>query len=372
MGSNRVLLIAAALAAATPTAADEIESVVTRQVRGMLAESGTDWIGVAVAVRTEGRTLLLSFGQAERAHERPVTADTLFNLGSVSKVFDTALIGQAVVQREIALDDPVAKYVTELQQGGDIRRVTIGQLASYTSGVVLPQDHPPWGDEIFSKPSFLAYLQKWKSDESHRPGGQTIYSHAGFILLHLALERRFGLPMHELMRERITAPLALSATAMPVPDADTKTYPRGRIPPDLTQRTVQGYGEDGAPIGAPGDLQGYYHWLGTGQMYSSARDMAVFLAANLGDLPDHRALQDGMALAHRDVAALEGAARQALAWEVRSDEPKIVDKFGGMNNASAFIGLMPARRIGVVMLANRGSVALPRTGRAILRALAAR
>jgi beta-lactamase class C len=375
MRYDRLILTAAMLATMAPASAEiadrDVEAAVTRQVRTMLAESGTDWIGVSVAVVIEGRTLLFPFGAADRAQNRPVTADTLFNLGSVSKVFDTALLGQAVVQREIALDDPVAQYVTELQRGGDIRRVTLGQLASYTSGLVLPQDHPPWGDEVFTVPKFIAYLQAWKSDEGHRPGGQTIYSHSGFVLLHLALERRFGMPMHELMRTRILAPLGLAATTMPLPDADTAGYPRGRIPPSLARRAVQGYDEDGRPIGEPGNLQGFYHWLGTGQIYSSARDMAVFLAANLGQRPDQRALQDGMALAQRAVAPLEGEVRQGLAWEVRGGEPGIVDKFGGMNNASAFAALVPARKIGIVMLANRGSVMLPKAGRAILQALAA-
>jgi beta-lactamase class C len=54
------------------------------------------------------------------------------------------------------------------------------------------------------------------------------------------------------------------------------------LPSQGRRRAVQGYALDGTPIGGPGDLQGYYHWLGTGQIYASARDMAVFLAANLG------------------------------------------------------------------------------------------
>ena len=54
---------------------------------------------------------------------------------SVGKVFATTLLAQAVKQGELSLDDPVAKYVTELQRGGDIRRITLGQLASHTSGL---------------------------------------------------------------------------------------------------------------------------------------------------------------------------------------------------------------------------------------------
>jgi beta-lactamase class C len=316
--------------------------------------------------------LFFNFGYTDKATRRAVTPDTLFSLGSVSKVFDTALLGQAVVQHELALDDSVAKLVPELGTDSDIGGATLGQLATYTSGLLLPQDHPPWDGDTFTLSQFIARLKSWKAGDKHRAGRDPIYSHAGFILLHLALERRFGSPMHELMRARILSPLGLNSTTMPLPDPDTHAYPRGRIPALLAQRAVQGYGEDGTPIGEPGDLQGFYHWLGTGQMYASARDMAVFLGANLGELAEHRTLQDGMRLAQRPVAPLGPNAWQALAWEVRAGEPKIVDKFGGMNNASAFIGMLPARRTGIVILVNRGSVALAETGRAILRALAER
>jgi beta-lactamase class C len=62
---------------------------------------------------------------------------------------------------------------------------------------------------------------------------------------------------------------------------------------------VQGYNADAQPVGEPGNQQGVFQWPGTGQMYSSARDMAVFLAANLDALPDHRPLEEAMALARR-------------------------------------------------------------------------
>jgi CubicO group peptidase (beta-lactamase class C family) len=88
-----------------------------------------------VAVRIDGKTALLNFGNADRARNRPVTDDAIFNLGSVGKLFATTLLAQAVRRGELALDDPVAKYITRLQQGGDIRRVTLGQLASHTSAL---------------------------------------------------------------------------------------------------------------------------------------------------------------------------------------------------------------------------------------------
>jgi beta-lactamase class C len=368
----RAFLIAIAIVASTTASRaasdDEIAHIVSEQIRPSLPQDGR--AGIAVVLRADDRTLFFNRGLADYGSGRTVTSDTLFNLGSVAKVFDTALLGQAVQQGELALDDPVAKYVTELQQGGDIRRVTFDQLATYTSGFVLPQDHPPWPDDTFTLARFISTLQHWKIDPEHQPGKQSIYSHAGFVLMHLAFERRFGKPFDVLLSERILKPLGLSSTTMPVASADPVANPRGEIPPALAQRAVQGYGEDGAPIGKPGNLQGYYHWLGTGQMYSSARDMAVFLAANLGQLPDHRTLQAGMRLAQQPRFPLHENLYQARAWEVRQGEAPLVDKYGGLNNSSAFIGMIPNRKLGVVILGNRGSLPVATAGRAMLLRLA--
>jgi beta-lactamase class C len=367
------LLIAAILAggpgSAFAASDDAIAGIVARHAREVMTDGAP---GLSVAVRFDGQTLFYNFGFADVASKKPVTTDTLFNLGSVSKVFDATLLAQAALRGELSLDDPVAKYVSELNEGGDIRRITLRQLASHSSGVVLPQDHEPWPPPTatFTEPEFLAYLKAWKSDAEHQPGGKMIYAHSGYILLHVALERRLGAPIHEIMSERVLKPLKLTSTTLPLPDKDTQDYSRGRIPSDFAQRAVQGYDGDGAPVGEPGNLQGYYHWLGTGQMYSSARDMAIFLAANLEELPDQRPLQDAMQLTHRPIIPIETGTLQAMAWEVRPNEQNLVDKYGGLNNASAFIAMLPARKIGVVLLGNRGSLPVATAGRAILHDLA--
>jgi CubicO group peptidase (beta-lactamase class C family) len=202
--------------------------------------------------------------------------------------------------------------VTELQQGGDIRRVTLGQLASHTSGLHrVPQQYEPSHRGPYSLPDFIRYLNAWKADDGHEPGKQDIYSNTGFVLLQLALQRRFDMPYAKLLQQRLLAPLGMTSTAMPVPRPNA----RGQIAPALRQRAVQGYAVDGQPVGEPGNEQGTFNWPGTGQMYSSARDLAVFLAANLGALPDNRALQDAMALAQQGVFTVNPRFTQALGWQ---------------------------------------------------------
>jgi beta-lactamase class C len=340
-----------ALAAAIPSAPAraepdaELHDLVTRHVQPLLLPPG----GMAVALHIDGRTVFFNYGMADSARKQPVTSDSLFNLASVGMVFTSTLLAQAVKQGEVALDDPVAKYVTELQQGGDIRRVTLGQLASHTSGLHrVPQQYEPSHRGPYSLPDFIRYLNAWKADDGHEPGKQDIYSNTGFVLLQLALQRRFDMPYAKLLQQRLLAPLGMTSTAMPVPRPNA----RGQIAPGLRQRAVQGYAVDGQPVGEPGNEQGTFNWPGTGQVYSSARDLAVFLA------------QQG-------VFTVNPRFTQALGWQVvRNDDLTIVDKNGGLNNTSTYIGMIPQQRLGIVILANRGKEPATRIGRQIMLALA--
>src|SRR6266436_1942462 len=208
------------------------ERIVTRHIASIVPPDGAG--GVAVALRIEGRSLFFSYGWADRASNRPITTDTLFNLASLRKVFEATLLAQAVRNGELRLDDPVSKHLTELQQGGDISRVTLGQLATHTSRLLLPQDHPPWPDWGYTLPQFIRTLNAWRAD--FEPGKPNVYTHAGYILLQLALERRYGMPIDELIEQRITQPLGMTSTTLPRRDES----PRGHLSPAHQRRAVQG------------------------------------------------------------------------------------------------------------------------------------
>jgi beta-lactamase class C len=325
----------------------ELERVITREIAPMADEIG----GAAVAVRRDGRTTFFNYGLAERANKRPITLDSLFNVASIRKVFEATLLAQAVNLGELALADRAADYVTELRQGEYISRVTLGQLASHTSGLLLPTDHPPWPDYRYSLPDFLRVLNAWRPSEGQEPGKQRTYTHAGYVLLQLALERRFATPIAQLMEQRVFKPLGLLSTSIPERGRDD----RAQLAPALMRRAVQGYSVDGNPIGSPGDQQGYFDFPGTGQMFSSARDLAIFLAAELGELSIDPLLRDAMAMTRRGVFAVSTRSSQALAWEIDDyGGLVIIDKPGGLNNASTYIGLVPGKKLGIVILVNRG------------------
>jgi beta-lactamase class C len=351
------IVIGALLIASSAHAQVDIGQIIGQRVQPILPENGKGG-GVAVAIRMNGETRFFNYGFANLARNERVTSDSIFNLGSVGKLFATTLVAEAANRGEVSLDDPVAKYVTELERGGDIRRVTLRQLASHTSGLPRgPQERDHRGK--YTWPDFVRFLNSWKADPKHEPGRQYLYSNAAMVLLRVALERRFNTRFAALMRERITGPLGMSSTALP-------------LPRDLLDRTVQGYGPMGKPIGRPGtEAEGIFKWPGVDQIYSSARDMATFLAANIGELPEHRPMEDAMAMSQQPVFTVNPHFKQALAWQdISAGNLTIIDKNGGLPNTSTYIGFAPRQKLGVVILCNRGKQDATKIGRQILHALA--
>ena len=341
------------------------------RVRGIVADNiaplatEDDVGGLASAVYVAGHLWFFNYGFANQAERRKITSDSLFNLASVRKVFDATLVALGVLRGELRLDDPVNKYVTELH-GDYIRRVTLGELATHTSGLLLATDHPPWPTASYSLAEFFDMLNAWTPPAGEEPGKQRIYSHAGYVLLQLALERRYGLSINELIESRILKPLGMNSTQLPKRGPDNHSA----MSPQRMQRVVQGYSYDGVPIGAPGDQQGYFDFVETEQMFSSARDLAIFLAACLDGGAADPQLREAFRMTQREMVRVSQEFGQAMAWEtVHVGGIGIVDKPGGLNNASAYIGLVPARKVGLLLLANRSDFPYENARNRVLPAL---
>src|SRR5262245_65514282 len=101
------------------------------------------------------------------------------------------------------------------------------------------------------------------------------------MLLHIVLERRFGMPYAELLKERLLEPLGMSSTTLP-----NHRNAMAQLPPELMRRVVQNHDENGRRVGKPGNVQSCYHWPGPVQVFSSARDLAKVLAAQRGAASD--------------------------------------------------------------------------------------
>ena len=306
--------------------------------------------GLAVAVYAGGHLEFFNYGFADEATKRPVTPDTLFNLASLRKTFEATLVALGTLRGELSLDDPVTKYVPELH-GDYIKRVTVGELVTHTSGLLLPTDHPPWPSDTFTQAQFFDMLNAWTPDAKQEPGKQRIYTHAGYVLLQLVLERRYGRPIETLVSERILKPLGMNSTVIPERAPDNRAI----MSAEMMQRVAQGYSYSGTVIGPIGGLQSYFDFPGTEQMFSSARDLGTFIAACLDGAAVDPELRAALRMTQQERFRVDEKFGQGMAWEtVRLEHITVVDKPGGLNNASGYLGLVPARKLGIVLLANRG------------------
>jgi len=99
--------------------------------------------------------------------------------------------------------------------------------------------------------------------------------------------------------------------------------------------------------------------------------MATFLAANLGELAGHGPIENAMAFAHQGVLTVSGRLTIGLAWQIVSGGSFIIiDKNGGLQNTSTYIGFAPQKKLGVVIFVNRGKQHATGIGRQIIHALA--
>ncbi|MEK9282620.1 serine hydrolase [Bradyrhizobium sp. ISRA442] len=306
--------------------------------------------GLAAALYAGRHVEFFNYGFADDTTRLPVTSDTLFNLASLRKPFEATLVALGALRGELRLDDRVSKYLPELT-GDYIRRVTVGELATHTSGLLLPTDHPPWPNESYTREQFIGMLDAFAPPADAAPGKQRIYSHAGYVLLQLVLERCYGKPIRELIERRVLMPIGMKATSIPDRGADNRAVmdaPRMR-------RVVQGYSDQGMAIGPPGNQQSYFDVPGTGQMFSSARDLASLMAACVDGRSIEPQLREALQITQREAFRVDEKFGQGMAWEtVHLPGLTVVDKPGGLNNASGYIGLVPARRLGIALLANRG------------------
>lgn len=306
--------------------------------------------GLAAALYAGRHVEFFNYGFADDATRRPVTSDTLFNLASLRKPFEAALVALGTLRGELRLDDRLQKYLPELD-GNYVRNVTVGQLVAHTSGLLLPTDHPPWPDEQFTRAQFIDMLNAWRPQASEAPGKQRIYSHAGYVLLQLVIERCYGTSIATLIKQRILGPLGMAATSVPERGEDGRAV----MTEDWMRRVVQGYSDQGMAIGPIGDQQSYFDFPGTGQMFSSPRDLSTFVAALVDGRSIEPQLREALRMTQHELFRVDEKFGQGMAWEaVRLPGVTVVDKPGGLNNASGYIGLVPARRIGIVLLANRG------------------
>lgn len=295
-------------------------------------------VGIVVGLIDASGRRVVAHGTFD-SDRRPVDGDTLFEIGSVTKVFTSLLLTDAVARGEVALDDPIGKYLPATvkvpERNG--RKITLVDLATHTSGLprlpsnLLPQDpaNPYAGYTAEQAGAFLSSFELPRD-----PGSKYEYSNFGAGLLGQILSARAGVDFETLVQKRITTPLAMSSTVVNA---------KG-----LEKRLAPGHDAQGARV-ANWDFQAM---AGAGALRSTANDLLRFLAANLG-LAESPLTPSMAAMLGVKRPTPIPATEIAIGWHVTTRGGRtLVWHNGGTAGYRSFVGFDPKQRTGVVVLSN--------------------
>jgi len=198
-------------AAATP---DEIHDTVTRNVAPLMKQFAIP--GMAIGIVADGKPYVFDYGVMSTQTGKPVTGDTLFEIGSVSKTLTGTLASDAQEGGELSLSDPVAKYLPALQ-GKPFGGVTLLELGTYTPGG-MPLQVP---DSIRDDAALMRYLDAWRP--AYAPGTRRTYSNVALGMLGQLTAKAMNGDFAALMEQRLFPALGMTHTYINVPAARRST-----------------------------------------------------------------------------------------------------------------------------------------------------
>jgi D-alanyl-D-alanine-carboxypeptidase/D-alanyl-D-alanine-endopeptidase len=297
-------------------------------------------VGIVVAVVDRTGQRIVSYGALEKGDPRPLDGNTLFEIGSITKVFTALLLADMAQRGEVRIDDPIAKYLPSTvkvpERAG--RQITLVDLATHTSALPrMPGNFRPSNSENpyadYTEEQLFAFLSSYQLNRDI--GRKFEYSNLAFGLLGLGLARHAGVGYEELVEKRIAEPLGMHST-------------RITLTPELERRFAAGHSSDLVTV-SRWDLTSL---AGAGALRSSANDMAKFLAAAMGYA------KTPLAGAFKTLLSVSRPTGQpfidsALGWEVDTrGGGEIIWKNGGTGGYRTFIGYSPRSGFGIVALSN--------------------
>jgi CubicO group peptidase (beta-lactamase class C family) len=170
--------------------------------------------GCAVALYKDGRIeYARGYGMASLEHDLPITAQSVFYLGSVSKQFTAFAAALAVQEGRLSVEDPISRFLPELPQYAST--ITIRHLIHHTSGLrdynTLLSIAGRRGDEAFDNPTVVRIATR-QQKLNFEPGSEYLYSNTGYTLLATIVERATRTPFAEYASKKIFEPLGMSVT----------------------------------------------------------------------------------------------------------------------------------------------------------------
>ena len=312
------------------------------QIRKILVErmgEYQDRVGIVVGVIEPSGRRIITYGSMNKNDKRPLDGDTVFEIGSITKVFTSLLLADMVQHKEVSLNDPAAKYlppgVKMPERNG--RAITLASLAKHRSGLppmptnFAPADaRNPYAD--YSVKQLYDFLSGYTLTRDIDAEFQ--YSNLGGGLLGHVLSLSAGKEYEALIQARILQPLGMRNTAI-------------TLSPDMKARLATGHDTM---------FEATSNWdlptlAGAGALRSTANDMLSFLAAQLGYTKSGLDAAIALARAQRTPAGI--GMEIGLGWMIRPTKgSEIIWHNGGTGGYRTFAGYDLKARTGVVVLFN--------------------
>ncbi len=299
--------------------------------------------GAAVGLIADGEEWMHGFGVTSVEHPLPVDADTLFQIGSITKTVTATAIMRLVEQGNLALDVPVRTYVPDLRlRDEDVAaRVTLRHLLTHRGG---------WFGDFFedtgaNDDALARYVAKLATLEQLTPlGALWSYSNSGFALAARVLEVAAGAPAEAAVTDLVLRPLGMTHSFFFARDAITHRVAAGHFVYD-----------DGPRVARPWYIPRSAHAIGG--LVSSARDMLKYARFHQGDGtgPDGSRVLSVESLRLMRTPQAKGPLdlHAGIAWSLREvGDVLMVTHSGGTIGQQALLALVPARSFALVVLTN--------------------
>ncbi|MCC6773748.1 MAG: serine hydrolase [Gemmatimonadaceae bacterium] len=299
---------------------------------------------IVIGMLDHGKERYVSYGRSNFGETPLVDPDAIYEIGSITKVVTNIVLADMVLKGEVAIDDPVSKYlpstVTVPSRNGKV--ITLLDLATASSGLpsmplnFRPKDPAnPFAD--YTVAQMYEFLSSYTLPRD--PGQLYEYSNLGMGLLGHALALRAGTTYEQLMIERVLTPLGMQDT-------------RITLTPDMARRFVVGHDADMEAVPA-WDLPTL---AGAGALRSSARDMMKFARAVTGALDGEGPLAKAIAMSiEPQRPTTSPGMRIGLAWHVREKNgERITWHNGGTGGFRTFFGVDNSSKNAVIVMTSGG------------------
>lgn len=306
--------------------------------------------GLVISVVQRNHVLLArGYGVADLATGAPVTGDTVFRVGSLSKPFTAAAAMQLVEAGRLDARQPVNRYLRDMQVSSAFGRpVTVLDLVTHTAGFDVRLEGTAAATDREVQP-LGTYLRANLPPQVRRSGEILSYSNHGYALLGHVVEQVTGLPFERYVTEHVFVPLGMLHSSF-------------RFTPDVQKRAAVGYERSGATGFRP-SAPIHPHIYPAAGLNTTARDMAGFMIAllNGGRLGEARILSEVSAAEMQRQQFTQSPAMPGIAMgffeNVTRGERALVHG-GGIRGFMSGVCLWPRQRLGLFVSNNGYSAAL--------------